>query len=96
MRVRYTPRARSDLVRILSYIDERSPIAARNVKRAIQKTIQLIGDFPESGPAAGMENTRVLRVGRYPYLIYWSVEGTEAWIVHIRHAARRQWKGQDT
>jgi plasmid stabilization system protein ParE len=37
MRIRYTPRARSDLQSILQYIDERSPLGARNVKRAIQK-----------------------------------------------------------
>jgi plasmid stabilization system protein ParE len=54
MRVRYTPRARGDLAWILDYIDERSPRGARNVKRAIQKTIQLIGDFPESGPRAAV------------------------------------------
>jgi plasmid stabilization system protein ParE len=35
MRLRYTPRALSDLTSIFQYIDERSPIGARNVKRAI-------------------------------------------------------------
>jgi hypothetical protein len=35
--------------------------------------------------------TRVLPAGRYPYLIYWSVEGGEAWIVHIRDARRKPW-----
>ena len=49
MRLRYTPRARSDLQAILQYIDQRSPFGARKVKRAIQKTIELIGEFPESG-----------------------------------------------
>jgi plasmid stabilization system protein ParE len=48
MRVRYTPRARSDLRSILQYIDERSPRGARNVKRAIQRTIELIGEFPKA------------------------------------------------
>ena len=49
MRVRFTPRARSDLQSILQYIDERSPSAARNVKRAFQSTIELISEFPEGG-----------------------------------------------
>jgi plasmid stabilization system protein ParE len=95
MRVRYTPRARSDLQSILQYIDERSPLGARSVKRAIRKTIELIGEFPEGGRRAGEQAARVLPAGRYPYLIYWSVEGGEAWIVHIRHASRRPWKGDD-
>lgn len=91
--MRYAPRARNDLVEILKYLDDRSPQGAHNVKRAIQKTIELIGQFPESGRAAGVQTTRVLPVGRYPYLIYWSIEAGEVWLVHIRHAARRPWSG---
>ena len=59
MKVRYTPRARSDLESILQYIDERSPRGARSVKRAIQKTIELIGEVPEGGRRAGEQTTRV-------------------------------------
>ena len=92
MRVRFTPRARNDLAAILQYIDERSPRGTQNMKRAIRKTIQLIGEFPEGGRHAGEQKTRVLPVGRYPYLIYWSIEADEAWIVHIRHARRSPWK----
>jgi plasmid stabilization system protein ParE len=91
MKVRYTPRARDDLGAILLYIERHSPQGARNVMRAMRKTIELIGQFPQSGRHAGEQGTRVLPVGRYPYLIYWSVEGDEASIVHIRHTARRPW-----
>ncbi len=94
MRVRYTQRARSDLESILQYIDERSPQGARSVKRAIQKTIELIGEFPEGGRRAGEQETRVLPAGRYPYLVYWSIEAGEVWVVHIRHARRRPWMGE--
>jgi toxin ParE1/3/4 len=66
--------------------------AARRTSSAIQKTIELIGEFPEGGRLAGEQTTRVLPVGRYPYLIYWSIEAGEVWIVHIRHARRRPWK----
>ena len=95
MRLRYTPRARSDLQAILQYIDQRSPLGARKLKRAIQKTIELIGEFPEAGRRSGERGTRVLPAGRYPYLIYWTIEGGEAWILHIRHARRRQWQGNE-
>ena len=78
MRVRYTPRARSDLVDILKYIDERSPQGARNVKRTIRKTIELIGQIPLSGRDAKEQGARVLPAGRYPYLIYWLVEADTA------------------
>jgi toxin ParE1/3/4 len=95
VRVRFTPRARNDLAAILQYIDERSQRGAQNVKRAVRKTIELIGEFPEGGRLAGEQATRVLPAGRYPYLIYWSIEAGEVWIVHIRHARRRPWTNDD-
>ena len=91
MRVRYTPRARSDLAAILQYIDERNPTGALNVKRAIRKTIEIIGEFPRGGRLVGGEGTRVLPAGRYPYLIYWSIEAGEVLILHIRDGRRRPW-----
>ncbi len=94
MRIRYTPRARSDLQSILQYIDERNPGAARSVKRALQNTIGLIGEFPQSGRPSEIDLVRVLPAGRYPYPIYWTVEATEVWLVHIRDGRRRPWKGE--
>ncbi|HYS47250.1 MAG TPA: type II toxin-antitoxin system RelE/ParE family toxin [Xanthobacteraceae bacterium] len=93
MRVRYTPRARGVLRMIIEYLVERNPVGAQNVKRAMERTVELIGQFPESGRRVSEHGVRVLPVGRYPYLIYWTVESGEAWIVHIRHAARRPWQG---
>ena len=91
MRVRYTSRARDDLEAILDYLDRRSPQGAKSVKRSIRKVSELIGEYPEGGRPAGEQGVRVLPAGRYPYLVYWSVEGGEAWIVHIRDARRRPW-----
>ncbi len=91
MRVRYTPRASGDLSAILAYLDERSPQGARNVKRTLNKAIALIGRHPQIGRKSKVQETRVFPAGRYPYLIYWSIEGGEVWIVHIRHAHRRPW-----
>ena len=90
MRIRYTPRARRDLQNILEYLDERNPLGALNVKRVLQSTLKLIGQFPESGRLAA-QRVRVLPVGRYPYLIYWTIERGEAWVLHIRHASRQSW-----
>lgn len=91
MKVRFTPRARDELVAILDYIDQRSPQGARNVKSAIFKTIDVIAQFPEGGGLADEDRVRVLPTGRYPFLVYWTVEADGLWIVHIRHARRRPW-----
>lgn len=95
MRIRYTPRACDDLGKILEYIDERSPRGAKSVQLAIKKTIELIGQFPRAGRPTGVLETRVLPVRRYPYLIYRSIKAGETCLVHVRHAARRPWEGDD-
>jgi toxin ParE1/3/4 len=89
VRVRYTDRARNDLAAILGYIDERSPRGAPSVKNTIRKTIDAIGAYPLLGRSSGEGDSRVLRAGRYPYLIYWVVENGEVWLLHVRHTARR-------
>lgn len=91
MKLRFTRRSQADVKAMFEYLGERSPRGADNVKRALKRTVGLIADFPHSGRHSGEEETRVLPVGRYPYLIYWSIEAGEVVIVHIRHAARRPW-----
>jgi toxin ParE1/3/4 len=88
MRVRYTPRARDDLAEILKYLDDRSPQGSRNVKHTIRKTVELIGQFPLGGRDAEEMGTRVLPVGRYPYLIYWQPPEPS---VNLRRVRRREW-----
>lgn len=88
MRIRYTPRARRDLQNILEYLDERNPLGALNVKRVLQSTLKLIAQFPESGRLATRSRASS---GRYPYLIYWTIERGDAWVLHIRHASRQSW-----
>ena len=91
MIVRYSRRARNDLAKILDYLDERSPRGARNVKVVIKRTIDTIREHPNIGHPTGRGATRGLPVGRYPYIVYWTVEADEVWLVHIRHGARKSW-----
>ena len=90
MKVRLTLRAREDLDGIVGYLRGRSPTGARNVRQAIRTSLDLIGRFPDLGRSSGEAGTRVLPVGRYPYLIYWLVLNGEVRIAHIRHAARER------
>jgi toxin ParE1/3/4 len=87
----FTPEARKDLQEILGYIAERSPPGALSVQCALRRTFKLIEQFPESGRQAGEQAVRVLKAGPYPYLVYWSLERGEPWVVHIRHAKRAAW-----
>jgi toxin ParE1/3/4 len=92
MIVRYSRRAQRDLERILNYLDARSPRGALNVKRAIKRAIGTIGENPSIGHPSGNGATRGFPAGRYPYVIYWTVEDGEVWLVHIRHGTRKPWR----
>lgn len=88
MNVRYSRRARDDLKRILAYVNERSSSGSRSIRHAVRTSAGLIARFPEIGRLSGEAGTRVLPIGRYPYLIYWTIVDGVPTIVHIRHAAR--------
>ena len=76
---------------MLEYLDERSPRGARNVKQAIKRTLDMIGERPHGRPT-GHGAVRSAPVSRYPYMIFWTVEADEVWLVHIRHGARKPWR----
>ena len=92
MSVRHGESALRDLAEILAYLDKQSPAGGRNVMRSIQRTVESIAEYPERG-AVVWETIRAAQAGRYPFRIYWKVEGGEVTIVHIRHTARQAWRG---
>jgi toxin ParE1/3/4 len=93
MLARYTRRAQGDLTKILNYLDERSPRGALNVRLAIKCTIDTISHKPGIGHATAIRAIRGMPVGRYPYLVFWTVEAGEIWVLYIRHRARTVWRG---
>ena len=88
MRLRYLPRAFADREAILEYLDQRSSQGARTVKRAIVHSIRLLADFPLLGTETPESGVFEHAVPRYPYKVYYRIEGQEVWIVHIRHTHR--------
>jgi plasmid stabilization system protein ParE len=96
MKVRYTLRALEDLDAIFSYLDQRSPAGAQSVKSVIERRIANLAEFPLMAPETDEPNIRELTILRYPYKVYYEVQGGEVWIVHIRHAAREPWAESDT
>jgi toxin ParE1/3/4 len=89
MRVRYTPRARADLQTIYSYLYERSPRGAQNVRAAIRKSAQSLGRDPNRGQRTDKPDVKRIPVVRYRYAIYFRVRDDEVQIVHIRHTSRQ-------
>jgi plasmid stabilization system protein ParE len=89
VKVRFTPRAFSDLEDIRSYIAQFNPIAARRVVAALEGIAGRLVDLPERGQLADLSGVRVVFAVRYPYRIYYRVAGDIVDILHIRHVARK-------
>lgn len=88
MKLRFAPRARSDIDAIHAYIQAVNPRAATAVVLSIRATARLLARHPGLGRATDIAGVSVLPVGRYPYLVYHAVEGDALVIVHVRHGAR--------
>ena len=61
----------------------------------MEKIIGGLKDFPEIGQRSDELDVRIILAGRYPYRIYYRVEGDEVLILHIRHTARKAPKSGD-
>jgi addiction module RelE/StbE family toxin len=88
MRVRYTRQAQSDLDAIYTYLDQRASSAAQAVKILIERRVARLADFPFIAPATDESGVYELTVVRYPYKVYYEIEGDEVWILHIRDSRR--------
>jgi toxin ParE1/3/4 len=97
MKLHYSPQSRNDLVGIFAYLNERSPVGAQNVMRAIMASVEFIVDHPQAGRKTTDARIRVVTVRRYPFKIFYRILEKEdvLEIVHVRHAARRPWLGND-
>lgn len=96
MRVYYSPRATRDLTSIFLYLDAHSKAGASNVMRAIRESVRLVAEHPDAWQSTDMQGIRVKVVRRYRFLIFYRVleEQGEIEIVHVRHGARRPWRGE--
>ena len=91
VKLRYAPRAIADIDQIHDYISRRSPRGATNVVARIRDTAGLLAMWPGVGQSTNMESILKQAVGRYPYVIFYTVnaESDEVVIMHVRHGARR-------
>ena len=88
MRLRYAPRARTDIAKVYQYIAQYSPRAATAVSAQIRATSRLLAEYPGLGRETDISGVRVFPTAHYSYLIYHSVRRDDLVIVHVRHARR--------
>jgi toxin ParE1/3/4 len=89
MKVRYTETALSEISDILSFVSADNRRAASLISDQIRTTIDRLTRFRHSGRIVHEGGVRAAKVGRFPYLIFYSLGDSELVILHIRHTARR-------
>ena len=88
MKVRWTRPALVDLSHCLEYLDERNPVAASTVARAIQVSTRRLIENPNSGRPGRVDGTRELVILKYPYVVAYRVTKDSVDILAVRHSAR--------
>lgn len=91
MKLRFSPRAASDLIEIGNYIRAESPQGARRVRDAILESLTLALNFPLMGRRQSIGGVRKLVTRRYRHLIYYMLDDArdELVVLSIRHPKRR-------
>lgn len=90
MRLRWDAQALRDIRDIHSYIAGKSSRAtADRVRRHFQARAKMLLARPLLGVASSQSGLRILQPTRYPYRVYYTVQGDEIVILHIRHTSRR-------
>jgi toxin ParE1/3/4 len=89
MRVTFTETAGEELAEILDYIAQANPSAANRVALEVDRVIAHLKRFPLSAQQTDRPDVRRAVLGRYPYLVFYTVAADEIIIRNIRHGARR-------
>ena len=82
-----SPRATKDILTIVAYLAEYSPIAARQFLNQLAQAQERLSTFPSSGTAGVLAGTRQLVIG--DYIVSYRVRRETVQIFAVRHARRR-------
>ena len=89
MKIRWSPTAVSDLESIRDYIARDSPSAARKVANRIKESVNRLINFPNSGRAGRVSETRELVIPGTSYIIAYTIQGDEVRIAAVLHGKQR-------
>ena len=77
-----------DLDRIVDYIAKDNPMAAVNIWDEIESQVERLRDFPRSGRAGRMPETRELVVTGTPFIVVYIV-GDDVDLIRVLHGAQK-------
>jgi toxin ParE1/3/4 len=91
LRLRFSARARAQLIAIQEYISENNPNAAARIGARIRDSAEILRSFPYAGRTGRSANTREWVVRGLPYVLVYQVteeEPGEVMILGVFHCAQ--------
>ena len=89
MKLEWTQLAATDRKRFFDYLEAEHPYAASMLDERLQKQIQQLISFPESGRQGRVAGTRELVVQRTPYIVAYQIVHDTVRILRVLHEAQR-------
>ncbi len=86
--IRYTIRARQDLISLWVDIAKENPAAADRIYDRLEARVLILGRFPEAGPSRPDIASEARMLVEAPYLILYRLIPDGAQIVRVLHGAR--------
>jgi plasmid stabilization system protein ParE len=87
-RVKWSGPARRDIERIRLFLEENKLDSYPEIASEIVTTARVIALAPKAAPFVGSTFTRKRKTKRYPYLLFYRIEGPDIWITRVRHSAQ--------
>jgi toxin ParE1/3/4 len=94
MQIRWSPAAAEDLFRIVEYIRQENPPAARRIAKTIYESAGSLKSFPYRGRTGRVEGTRELPLPSLPFVVVYRVMRDVVEIANVVHGAQR-WPPKD-
>src|SRR5579859_3179849 len=97
MRIIYTDEALHDLDEILEFIELNYPSILAAFEGRLRAVEQRIARWPKSAKEVDQRpGVRVVPLVRYPYKLFYQINGDVIEVLHLHHAARREpWEDED-
>ncbi len=90
MKLRFSRAAKADIQSIFDYIAKDNPRIAARVVGEIETATQRLAQFPLSGRAGAVHETRELVVPRLPYIAVYQITLDAVEIIAIFHAVHNK------
>ena len=94
MRVVFRRAARDDLWRLIDWLEQQSPAAARRADAEIKAGLRSLADHPHSGMAVGpLWRERPVRFGAHGFIVRYLIATDRIEIVRVFHSAQDRSRG---